>query len=87
MTPVVPFHTNNPEYPPTHRSVFHDNSECEHGRAIKREHRVPGTGDRERCDRCSALESKAHRPPVMRLLSMPFRVLGKLVTRLGRSSN
>ena len=37
-----PFHTDSPEYPPTHRNVYHDNSLCDHGKAIKQEHRVSG---------------------------------------------
>ena len=32
-----PFHTDSPEYPPTHRNVYHDNSLCDHGKAIKQE--------------------------------------------------
>ena len=32
-----PFHTDSPEYPPTHRNVYPDNSLCDHGKAIKQE--------------------------------------------------
>ena len=77
-----PFHTDNPEYPPTHRNVYHDNSECEHGKAIKREHRVPGTGGRERCDRCEALAGEDKGSSLLRIASAPFRVVGRLVSRL-----
>jgi hypothetical protein len=35
MPKVEPFHTNSPEYPPTHRNVYHDNSECKFGKDIK----------------------------------------------------
>ena len=30
MAKVAPYHTNSPEYPPTHRNVYHDHrcSEC-----------------------------------------------------------
>src|SRR5271166_5324183 len=40
----TPFHTDSREYPPTHRNVYHDNSLCEYGREIKREHRISGSG-------------------------------------------
>ncbi len=40
MPDESPFHTESPEYPPTHRNVYHDNSLCDHGKAIKREHRI-----------------------------------------------
>ncbi|HEX6700717.1 MAG TPA: hypothetical protein VF101_08310 [Gaiellaceae bacterium] len=53
---VDPFHTNSPEYPPTHRNVYHDQSECGYGKEIKPEHRVAGTGDRARCERCEELD-------------------------------
>ena len=80
-----PFHTDNPEYPPTHRNVYHDNSLCDHGRAIKQEHRVSGPGGRPRCDRCNALASKEHGWPILGVVSAPFRVVGKLVSKLVRS--
>ena len=81
-----PFHTDSPEYPPTHRNVYHDDSLCDHGKAIKQEHRVPGTGGRPRCDRCNSLASE-HRWPVLRVISAPFRVVGKLIARLVGSSD
>jgi hypothetical protein len=37
FTHESPFHTDSPEYPPTHRNVYHDNSLCDHGKAIKQE--------------------------------------------------
>lgn len=76
-----PFHTDSPEYPPTHRNVYHDNSLCDHGKAIKQEHRVPGPGDRPRCDRCNTLARK-EQSPLLRAISAPLRVVGKLITRL-----
>ncbi len=82
-----PFHTDSPEYPPTHRNVYHDNSLCDHGKAIKQEHRVSGLGGRPRCDRCDALASKEHQPLVLRVISMPFRLVGKLVNKPLRSSD
>ncbi|HMD55967.1 MAG TPA: hypothetical protein VKG82_00700 [Solirubrobacteraceae bacterium] len=54
----TPFHTDSPEYPPTHRDVYHDNSLCDYGKEIKPEHRVSGSGGRARCDRCSSLASR-----------------------------
>ncbi len=77
-----PFHTDSPEYPPTHRNVYHDNALCDHGKAIKLEHRVPGPGGRPLCDRCRTLDSKEHQRPVLRVISAPFRVVGKLVSKL-----
>jgi hypothetical protein len=32
---VDPFHTDNEEYPPTHRSLYHHESECQYGKEIK----------------------------------------------------
>jgi|NGEPerStandDraft_6_1074524.scaffolds.fasta_scaffold02197_5 hypothetical protein len=54
----TPFHTDSPEYPPTHRNVYHDNSLCDYGKEIKREHRISGPGGRSRCDRCNTLASQ-----------------------------
>jgi hypothetical protein len=50
------FHTNSPEYPPTHRNVYHDQSECHYGKDIKHEHRIPGEGNRPRCKECIKLD-------------------------------
>src|SRR2546423_14860687 len=47
------FHTTSPEYPPTHRNVYHDRSECRYGQEIKRDGKdVAGEGGRPRCDLC-----------------------------------
>lgn len=56
MGKIPAFHTDSPEYPPTHRNVFHDQSECGYGKEIKTEHRVPGEGNRPPCDRCKDLD-------------------------------
>ena len=53
---VPAFHTNSPEYPPSHRNVYHDQSECSYGKEIKREHSEPGPGGRPRCSRCEDLD-------------------------------
>ncbi len=58
MPHIPPFHTEHPEYPPTHRNVYHDNLLCDYAKAIKLEHRRPGPGGRPRCDRCDALASE-----------------------------
>jgi hypothetical protein len=53
MAPVAAFHTTSQEYPPTHRNVYHDRSECRYGQEIKRDGKdVPGNGGRLRCDEC-----------------------------------
>jgi hypothetical protein len=57
MAKVDPFHTDSPEYLPSHRNVFHDQSECDYGEEIKPEHRRPGTGERPRCKECERLGS------------------------------
>jgi hypothetical protein len=85
MAHESPFHTDSQEYPPTHRDVYHDNSLCDHGKAVKQEHRVSGRGGRPRCDRCDTLASKEHERPVLRVISAPFRVVGKVVSKLVRS--
>ena len=53
MSKVPAFHTNSPEYPPTHRNVYHDRSECRYGQEIKRDgNDIPGEAGRPRCDEC-----------------------------------
>ncbi len=52
---VPPYHTNSMEYPPTHRNVHHDHSDCHYGTDIKAIHRLAGTGNKPRCDRCIRL--------------------------------
>ncbi len=53
MAPVAAFHTTSQEYPPTHRNVYHDRSECRYGQEIKRDGKdVLGYGGRLRCDEC-----------------------------------
>jgi hypothetical protein len=55
MTKVPAYHTNSPEYPPSHRNVYHDHDDCPYGKEIKSWHRVSGTGDRSRCEECQTL--------------------------------
>lgn len=41
-----------------HREVYHDQSECQHGKEIKRDgNDVPGTGGHPHCKRCIELET------------------------------
>ena len=55
MPRVPAFHTNSPEYPPTHRNVYHDRSECRYGQEIKRDgNDVAGDAGRPRCDDCKS---------------------------------
>jgi hypothetical protein len=55
MAKVPAYHTDSPEYPPKHREVYHDHDDCHDGKAIKPEHRKPGTGFKQRCDVCIKL--------------------------------
>ena len=56
MAPVPAFHTDNMEYPPSHRNVYHDRSGCRYGQEIKRDgNDVPGEAGRPRCDECKRL--------------------------------
>ena len=55
MTKTLPYHTNSAEYPPQHRAVYHDHSDCPDGKRIEPKHRLAGTGNKTRCDRCKQL--------------------------------
>ncbi|HWZ88552.1 MAG TPA: hypothetical protein VNW92_06875 [Polyangiaceae bacterium] len=56
MSKVSPFHTTNDESnPPSHRNVYHDQSECHYGKAIKAGDKVSGTGNRPKCSECVRL--------------------------------
>jgi hypothetical protein len=52
MSKVYPYHTNSPEYPPTHREVYHDKDTCPDGKRIKSEHRESGSGNKKHCLEC-----------------------------------
>ena len=53
MAPVAAFHTDWPEYPPSHRNVYHYRSECRYGQEIKRDgNDVAGAAGRPPCDEC-----------------------------------
>ncbi len=56
MAKTNPYHTNSKEYPPEHREVFHDQTDCQYGKAIKKEHREDGKGDKSRCSKCKDLD-------------------------------
>lgn len=55
MAKVDDFNTITPEYSPAHREVYHDQSACKFGRAIKPEHRLPGKGGKKYCSECKKL--------------------------------
>ena len=57
MAKVAAYHTDSPEYPPKHRTVYHDHDDCQDGKQIKMWHRKPGKGspERKRCDECIRL--------------------------------
>ncbi|MEI9950629.1 MAG: hypothetical protein WDO74_17035 [Pseudomonadota bacterium] len=56
MAKISPFHTTNDESnPPSHRNVYHDQSECHYGKAIKAGDKVSGTGNRPKCTECVRL--------------------------------
>jgi hypothetical protein len=55
MAKVAPYHTTSPEYPPTHRNVYHNHDDCHDGKAIKAKDRVNGTANRPLCKVCEKL--------------------------------
>lgn len=55
MAKVNPYHTTSPEYPPTHREVYHDHDNCPTGKQIKPQHKVLGNGGKPRCKDCIRL--------------------------------
>jgi hypothetical protein len=52
MAKVAAYHTTSPEYPPSHRNVYHDHDDCHDGKAIKQKDRVAGMAGRPRCKVC-----------------------------------
>lgn len=55
MSTVAAFHTDSPEYAPTHREVYHDKDTCPDGKKIKSNHLVKGTGGKKHCKQCDRL--------------------------------
>jgi hypothetical protein len=55
MAKVAPYHTTSPEYPPSHRNVYHDHDNCHDGKAILQKDRVSGTAGRPLCKVCKDL--------------------------------
>lgn len=49
------YHTNTPEYPPSHRNVHHNYDNCPDGTRIKPEHKEYGTGGKPLCKECEKL--------------------------------
>jgi len=54
---VAPYHTNATEDGHAHTNVYHVCDECQDGKRIKPEHRIEGTGGKQRCKICMNLES------------------------------
>jgi hypothetical protein len=46
------YHTDSPEYPPHHRTVYHDHNDCKDGKQILPKHRKDGDGNKPRCKEC-----------------------------------
>jgi hypothetical protein len=55
MVKVAPYHTSTWEPAYGQRNVYHDQSECKYGKAIKPEHRRSGADGRPLCDECQEL--------------------------------
>jgi len=55
MSRVSPFHTDSEEYPPEHRKVYHDDSDCPEGKRIENKHRKTGTDGKTLCKECAKL--------------------------------
>ncbi len=51
MAKIAPFHSKKAGAPPVH----HDNDKCIEIGSIAKEDRIPGTGGRPRCSRCTRL--------------------------------
>ena len=56
MGKVSPYNTNSPEYPPEHRSVYHNHDDCKDGKQIKPQHRQYGTDGKLQCKECIKLD-------------------------------
>jgi len=56
---IDPYFTVFTEYLLAVRGVYHDQDNCEDGRAILPEHRVFGRGNRPRCTKCAKLDNAA----------------------------
>jgi hypothetical protein len=53
MARVKPYHTTTFEV----HKVYHDRDDCPVGSQIKRENRIDGTDDRDRCSKCKELDA------------------------------
>ena len=55
---VHPFLTDSLTYSQRQRGVYHNRSDCVYGRRIKQDgFAVPGTDERDLCNRCAALDA------------------------------
>jgi hypothetical protein len=55
MTAVPLFYTNSAQYAPAVRDPYHETAECQYGQQIRSEDRLPGHGNRARCEECQRL--------------------------------
>jgi len=55
MSKVPAYNTDSLEYPPEHRNVYHDHSDCKDGKKILPVHKKSGTGGKQRCKECIKL--------------------------------
>jgi hypothetical protein len=55
MTKVRPYHTDETEYAPEHRSVYHEYDDCKDGQRLQLEHRVHGGAGKPLCKECMRL--------------------------------
>lgn len=46
------YHTDSDEYPPEHRSVYHEHRDCPVGKLIPPSLKMAGTGGKEKCAEC-----------------------------------
>lgn len=55
MAQVPAYNTSSMEYPPSHRSVYHNHDDCKYGKEIKPQHKEKGDGGKKICDECKRL--------------------------------
>jgi hypothetical protein len=67
---VASYHTNSPEYPPQHRSVYHDHDNCQDGKRILPQHGFWNGWD-------AALQGM-HQARIGQALAMPLKRLGRV---------
>lgn len=58
-TVSITYHTDSDEYPPEHRSVYHERKDCPVGKLFPRSLMSGGTGGKERCKNCVNMDRQA----------------------------